>query len=76
MTELNFVEEEMDFSLVLGGPIFHLCRRYHRAGDGLELLYRRLLIITLVTWAPLLLLANLVSSAGDVGRLTDSTGSA
>jgi hypothetical protein len=70
MTERNFLEEPHGFSLVLGGPIFQLFRRSHLAGDGLELVHRRLLIITLVAWLPLLLLATLGSSAGNVGRLS------
>src|SRR5260370_15435472 len=70
MTERNFLEELHDFSLVLGGPIFQLFRRSHLAGDGLELVHRRLLIITLVAWLPLLLLATLGSSAGNVSRIS------
>jgi hypothetical protein len=70
MTEPNLVEEPLDFSLVLGGPIFQLFRRLHLAGDALELLYRRLLIITLVAWLPLLLLSMLGSSASSLGRLS------
>jgi hypothetical protein len=62
--------ETHDFSLVLGGPIFQLFRRSHLAGDGLELVHRRLLIITLVAWLPLLVLTTLGSSAGNVGRLS------
>jgi hypothetical protein len=69
MTERNFHGEPHDFSLVLGGPIFQLFRRSHLAGDGLELVHRRLLIITLVAWLPLLVLATLGSSAGNAGRL-------
>jgi len=68
--EPNFLEESNDFSLVLGGPIFQLFRRSHLAGDGLELVHRRLLTITLVAWLPLLLLALLSSSAGHLGRLS------
>jgi hypothetical protein len=70
MTERNFLEEPHDFSLVLGGPIYQLFRRSHLAGDGLELLQRRLLTITLFAWLPLLLLATLGSSAGNVGRIS------
>ena len=69
MTEPN-LEQASDFSLVLGGPIFQLFRRSHLAGDGLELLHRRLLVITLVAWLPLLLLSMLGSSAGSLGRLS------
>ena len=70
MTEHNFHGEPHDFSLVLGGPIFQLFRRSHLAGDGLELVHRRLLIITLVAWLPLLVLTTLSSLAGNVGRLS------
>jgi hypothetical protein len=68
--EPNFLGERHDFSLVLGGPIFQLFRTSHLAGDGLELLHRRLLIITLVAWLPLLILATLGSSAGNASRLS------
>ena len=70
MTERNFLEEPLDFSLVLGGPIFQLFRRSHLAGDELELLHRRLLLVTLAAWLPLLLLATLASTAGSVGRIS------
>jgi hypothetical protein len=45
----------LDFSLVLGGPLFQLFRRTHLSGDTLELLRRRILAITIFTWLPLLL---------------------
>jgi len=70
MTEPNLFEEPHDFSLVMGGPIFQLFRRSHLAGQGLELLHRRLLIITLVAWLPLLLLATAGAEPGSVGRLS------
>jgi hypothetical protein len=71
MTEPNILEEPLDFSLVLGGPIFQLFRRSHLTGDGLELLHRRLLIITAVAWLPLLLLTTVQGSwAGSLGRLS------
>jgi hypothetical protein len=66
MTESNILEEPRDFSLVL----FQLFRKSHLAGEGLELVHRRLLIITLVAWLPLLLLAALGHSAGNLGRLS------
>jgi hypothetical protein len=47
----------LDFSLVLGGPLFQLFRRTHLSGDALELLRRRILAITIFTWLPLLLLS-------------------
>lgn len=70
MTKHNLVEEPLDFSLVLGGPIFQLFRRSRLAGDGFELLYRRLLIITLFAWLPLLLLSMVGSPASSLGRLS------
>src|SRR3954470_5054002 len=52
-------EEPPDFSLVMGGPIFQLFRRSHLAGDGMDLMVRRIMVITLIAWPPLLLLAAL-----------------
>jgi hypothetical protein len=49
--------EPPDFSLVLGGPLFQIYRRTHMSGDALELLRRRVLVITLFAWLPLLLLS-------------------
>jgi len=36
-----------EFSLVCGGLLFRICKRLHLSGDGLELLHRRVLAITL-----------------------------
>jgi hypothetical protein len=69
VTAPGFVKELQDFSLVLGGPIFQLFRRSHLTGGHLEFLYRRLLIITPITWLPLLLLSTLSSSAAYNGQL-------
>ena len=63
-------EEQHEFSLVLGGPIFQLFRKAHLEGDQLELLRRRVLIITLVAWLPLLLLSTFGSLAGNGSRLS------
>src|ERR1700752_4317851 len=70
MTQPNLLEESDDFSLVLGGPIYQLFQRAHLAGSHLELLNRRLIIITLVAWLPLLLLAALGLPAGSVSQLS------
>jgi len=70
MKEPSSLEKSYDFSLVLGGPVYQFFRRSHLTGDGLELLHRRLLVITLVAWLPLLVLATIGSSAGNVGRLS------
>ena len=52
-----------DFSPVLGGPLFQLLRRAHLSGDGLELLYRRIIATMLIAWLPLLILSTLGHAA-------------
>ena len=59
------VQQEPDFSLVLGGPLYQLFRRAHLSGDAGELLRRRILVITGVAWLPLLLLSALSGSTHD-----------
>jgi hypothetical protein len=56
-------DEAPDFSLVLGGPLYQLLRRSRLAGDGLELMQRRMLVIAGIAWVPLLLLATLAGHA-------------
>ena len=63
MTQPAILERHPDFSLVLGGPLFQLFRRAHLSGDGLELLRRRVLIISGVAWMPLLLLSAFAGHA-------------
>ena len=70
MTESRVLEEPRDFSLVLGGPLFQLLRRAHLEGEHLELLKRRLLIISLVAWLPLLVLVMFSSTSGEFSRLS------
>jgi hypothetical protein len=57
-----------EFSLVLGGPLFQLFRRAHLTGGHLELARRRIVVISLFAWLPLLLLAVADGTAlgGDV----------
>jgi hypothetical protein len=45
-----------DFSLVLGGPLYQVWRGTRLAGDTLQLLHRRIIVLALLAWAPLLLL--------------------
>lgn len=47
-------EDKPDFSLVLGGPLFQLWRRTYMSGDALELARRRVIVIALIAWLPLL----------------------
>ena len=46
-----------DFSLVLGGPLFQLWLGVRLSGRDLELLRRRIVVMVLLTWMPLLLLS-------------------
>jgi hypothetical protein len=69
MTE-PILDEPHDFSLVLGGPIFQLFRKSRLSGDTLDLLHRRVLIITGVAWLPMLLLALLASTPGGGSRVS------
>jgi hypothetical protein len=62
--------ETPEFSVVLGGPTFQFLRRAHMGGDHMELLYRRLIVITLFAWLPLCLLAILGSLTSSAGRLS------
>jgi hypothetical protein len=54
---LGLWQEPYDFSLILGGPLFQLLRRAYLSGDALELLGRRILVISLLAWLPLLVLS-------------------
>ncbi|MCM3901905.1 MAG: hypothetical protein ND866_09385 [Pyrinomonadaceae bacterium] len=53
----EILDDQQDFSLVLGGPLFQLYRRAHLSGTALELAYRRLVVLAVVAWLPLLLLS-------------------
>ena len=45
-----------DFSLVLGGPLYQVFRRAHLSGPALEQAGRRIWVIALLAWLPLLVL--------------------
>ena len=62
----ELLQKPPDFSLVVGGPLFQALRRAHLSGDGLELARRRIVVITLVLWLPLLVLALLDRQAEGV----------
>src|SRR5438445_5459699 len=63
MNQPAILQEAPDFSLVLGGPLFRLFRRARWSGGTLELLHRRILVITTIAWLPLLILSSLDSHA-------------
>ena len=46
---------ESDFSVVIGGPLFQALRRAHLAGDALQMVRWRVIVIPLLAWLPLLL---------------------
>ena len=52
-----------DFSLVLGGPLFQLLIRTRLTTDTLNLVKRRVIVISLLTWLPLLVLSVLSGQA-------------
>ena len=54
------VGDPTDFSLVLGGPLYQLLRRAHLSDDALALQRRRIIVIALLAWLPLLVAAELV----------------
>ncbi len=64
---LQTPQESTDFSLVLGGPLYQLLRRAHLSGDTLDLLRRRIVVLSLLAWLPLALFA------GFEGRLLPGT---
>ncbi len=68
MTITSASDTDREFSLVLGGPLYQLFRRANLAGDALELLWRRIVMLSAVTWVPLLLLSLVSGHAfgGDV----------
>jgi hypothetical protein len=51
------LQEPPDFSLVLGGPLFQLLRRTRLSDDALMLQRRRIVVISLLAWLPLLILS-------------------
>lgn len=57
INETASLEESSTFSLVLGGPLFRLFHRARLTDDQLELLQRRIIIMSLLSWLPLCLLA-------------------
>ena len=53
----NLADDKYDFSLVLGGPLYQLLRRSRLADDALAMVHRRMLLFSILTWAPLLILS-------------------
>ena len=55
----SFLRNPPDFSLVHGGPLFQFFLRAHLSDDALELARKRIIVIALLAWLPLLLLSAL-----------------
>ena len=56
---IDNIDKSADFSLVLGGPLYQFFRKAHLSGDALELVRQRIIVISLLTWLPLLILSAL-----------------
>jgi len=53
------LSKKKNFSLVLGGPLFQLLCRAHLSDDALMLVRKRVIVISLFSWLPLLILSTL-----------------
>ena len=69
MATPTLIQEEPDFSIVLGGPLYQILRRARLTGPALEQMHRRVLAAALITWVPLALLALIEGNPAGV-RLT------
>ncbi len=56
-------DDSVDFSLVLGGFFYQVLRRAHLSGDALQLLSRRVIVLSAIAWVPLLILCVAAGSA-------------
>jgi hypothetical protein len=55
----DFLQDEPDFSLIHGGPLFQLLLRAHLSDEKLTLVRQRVMIFVIITWLPLLVLSAL-----------------
>jgi len=63
MNQLPENKQPDDFSLVLGGPLFQFLIRTRLTTNTLDLVKRRVIVISLFTWLPLLVLSVLTGDA-------------
>lgn len=66
MKQTGYMEEK-DFSLVLGGPFFQFLRRVHLTGNALELIKKRVIIISTIAWLPLFVFSMVYGMAWGKG---------
>lgn len=74
MTTPAILDDPQDFSLVLGGPVYQLFKKTHLSGPTLELLRRRILFFSFITWVPLAVLSAVggqLWSSNHLGFLRD-----
>ena len=65
------LQQLSDFSLVAGGPLYRLLRRSRLSGEALEMPQRRVLVLVVLIWVPLLVLSIIDGRAwGDAVALT------
>ena len=57
------MQQLSDFSLVAGGPLYQFWRRTRLSGDALELPQRRVLVLVVLIWIPLLVLSMIEGRA-------------
>src|SRR5215813_6422419 len=57
--DIEKLEDQFDFSVVAGGPLYQLFLRTSLMRPGLELLIRRIVIISLSCWIPLLVMSTI-----------------
>lgn len=69
MTDIEDMNKEPDFSLVLGGPLYQLWLRAGLIDSRMELLTRRIIVISLITWLPLLIL-SFIEGRATAGSVT------
>ena len=58
---ISFLDDSQDFSLVLGGPLFQLLRKFRLEKTPTEWLHRRIVASIVITWLPLLVLSGIGS---------------
>jgi len=63
VADIHDSRELPDFSLVLGGPLFQILVRSRLASPDLELVKRRMVVISLFAWLPLLVLSLIGGTA-------------
>src|SRR5512135_2486125 len=69
MNESVYMQKSEDFSLVLGGPLYQVLVRARMEDSALGHLRKRIVVITLLAWAPLFILSLLDGKAFGGARI-------